>query len=114
MRYLLFKHLAIFHYKAYVFQYIHVGKRIAGHGNNNIGVSAGGDHAHFTLQMQDQVAIGKVRGEAFALADGTRALVTIHPSALLRIQEEADKRAAYAEFVKDLKIAARLVFKKAA
>jgi len=64
--------------------------------------------------MGRQVAIGKVRGEAFALAGGTRALVTIHPSALLRIQEEADKRAAYAEFVKDLKIAARLVFKKAA
>ena len=55
-----------------------------------------------------------LNGELFALAGGTRALVTIHPSALLRIQEEADKRAAYAEFVKDLKIAARLVFKKAA
>ena len=61
-----------------------------------------------------QVAIGKLRGEPLALADGTQLLVTIHPSALLRIQEEEDKRAAYAAFVKDLKIAARLVFRKAA
>lgn len=60
------------------------------------------------------VTIGKVRGEAFALADGTQLLVTIHPSALLRIREEDDKRAAYAAFVKDLKVAARLVFKTAA
>src|SRR2546421_4423666 len=64
--------------------------------------------------MGRQVAIGKVRGEPLALADGTQLLVTIHPSALLRIQEEEDKRAAYAAFVKDLKIAARLVFRKAA
>jgi len=64
--------------------------------------------------MGRPVAIGKVRGEAFALADGTQLLVTIHPSALLRIREEEDKRAAYAQFVKDLKVAARLVFKNAA
>jgi DNA polymerase len=64
--------------------------------------------------MGRQVAIGKVRGAVFALADGTQLLVTIHPSALLRIQEETDKRAAYAEFVKDLKAAARTVFRKAA
>src|SRR5437763_4727170 len=61
-----------------------------------------------------QVAIGKLRGEPLALADGTQLLVTIHPSALLRIQEEEDKRAGYAEFVKDLRVVARLVFKKAA
>ena len=64
--------------------------------------------------MGRQVAVGKVRGAVFALADGTQLLVTIHPSALLRIQEETDKRAAYAEFVKDLKAAARTVFRKAA
>src|SRR2546423_2369234 len=45
--------------------------------------------------MGRAVTITKVRGEAFALADGTQALVTIHPSALLRMQEEAEKRAAY-------------------
>ena len=60
------------------------------------------------------VTITKLRGEALSLGDGTQLLVTIHPSALLRMQEEAEKRAAYAAFVKDLKIAARLVFRKAA
>jgi uracil-DNA glycosylase family protein len=60
------------------------------------------------------VTIGKVRGEPFDLAEGTRIVVTIHPSALLRIREEADKRAAYAAFVKDLKVAARLAFSEAA
>ena len=64
--------------------------------------------------MGRAVTIGKLRGEALTLEDGTRAVITIHPSALLRMQEEAEKRAAYAAFVKDLKVAARLVFKKAA
>ena len=60
------------------------------------------------------VTIGKLRGQALSLADGTRLLVTIHPSALLRIQDDAEKRAAYQAFVKDLKVAARLAFKTAA
>jgi len=60
------------------------------------------------------VTITKLRGEALSLADGTQLLITIHPSALLRMQEEAEKRAAYAAFVKDLKVAARLVLRKAA
>jgi hypothetical protein len=33
---------------------------------------------------------------------------------LLRTQDEADKRAGYAAFVKDLKVVARLVFRQAA
>jgi DNA polymerase len=60
------------------------------------------------------VTIGKVRAETLHLADGTRLVVTIHPSALLRTQDAADKRAAYAAFVKDLKLVARLAFKQAA
>ena len=64
--------------------------------------------------MGRAVTIGKVRGEGLSLDDGTRVLITIHPSALLRMREEAEKRAAYAAFVKDLKVAARLVFKRAA
>jgi len=48
------------------------------------------------------------------VADGTRLVVTIHPSALLRTQDEADKRAAYAAFVRDLKAVARLASKEAA
>src|SRR3954451_18177207 len=38
------------------------------------------------------VTIGNLRGLAQVLADGTPAFVTIHPSYLLRIQDEADKR----------------------
>lgn len=60
------------------------------------------------------VTIAKVRGAPIDLDDGSRLVVTIHPSALLRIEDEADKRAKYREFVKDLKAAARLVFKSAA
>ncbi len=58
------------------------------------------------------VTIRKLRGETLHLADGTRLVVTIHPSALLRTQDEADKRAAYVAFVKDLKAVARIAFKK--
>jgi len=60
------------------------------------------------------VTISKMRGAPIDLADGARLVITIHPSALLRTQDEADKRAKYREFVKDLKVAARLVFKSAA
>ncbi|MBX9777454.1 MAG: UdgX family uracil-DNA binding protein [Xanthobacteraceae bacterium] len=53
------------------------------------------------------VTIGKMRGEKQALADGTLALVTIHPSYLLRIQEDDDKAREYRQFVADLRLAAR-------
>ena len=52
------------------------------------------------------VTISKVRKMPVDLADGTRLVVTVHPSALLRIEDEADKRAAYDAFVADLKAAA--------
>ena len=52
------------------------------------------------------VTIAKVRGKPLALDDGTRLFVTMHPSALLRIEDEADKRKAYRQFVADLKSAA--------
>jgi uracil-DNA glycosylase len=52
------------------------------------------------------LTIAKVRGKPLALEDGTRLFVTIHPSALLRIENENDKRAAYRAFVADLKKAA--------
>jgi uracil-DNA glycosylase len=60
------------------------------------------------------MTITKLRAETLQLADGTRLVVTIHPSALLRTQDEADKRAAYAAFVGDLKVVAGLVLKTAA
>ena len=64
--------------------------------------------------MGRAVTIGKLRGQALSLDDGTRVVITIHPSALLRTQDEAERHTAYAAFVKDLKVAARLVFKRAA
>jgi DNA polymerase len=41
------------------------------------------------------------------LTDGGRMLATIHPSYILRIDDEADKRAQYRQFVADLKVCAR-------
>lgn len=52
------------------------------------------------------LTIAKVRGKPLALADGTKLFVTIHPSALLRIEDEKDKHTAYRAFVADLKSAA--------
>jgi uracil-DNA glycosylase len=52
------------------------------------------------------LTIGKVRGKPIALADGTRLIVTVHPSALLRIEDDDERHAAYRPFVADLKAAA--------
>jgi uracil-DNA glycosylase len=60
------------------------------------------------------VTISRVRGEPIDLHDGSRLVVTIHPSALLRTEDEADKRQKYGEFVADLEAAARLVVQSAA
>jgi uracil-DNA glycosylase len=51
------------------------------------------------------VTISKMRKTPLTLADGTKLVITMHPSALLRIADEADKRAAYRAFVDDLKAA---------
>jgi len=52
------------------------------------------------------VTISKIRGQAMSMADGTRLFVTVHPSSLLRIEDENDKQKAYRQFVADLKNAA--------
>jgi uracil-DNA glycosylase len=52
------------------------------------------------------VTIGKIRGKPVDLADGTRLIITMHPSALLRMKDEAERRKAYRSFVADLKAAA--------
>jgi len=52
------------------------------------------------------MAIGKSRGAVHRLDDGTVAFVTVHPSALLRVQEQADKEQQYRAFVADLRQAA--------
>ena len=60
------------------------------------------------------VTIRKVRGQILHLTDGTAAFVTIHPSWLLRIEDEADKEREYKNFVADLRPAARILAKKVA
>jgi len=52
------------------------------------------------------VTIGKVRGRPLQMADGTTLIITIHPSALLRIEDENERHAAYRSFVADLMTAA--------
>jgi uracil-DNA glycosylase family protein len=49
------------------------------------------------------VTIGGTRGEPQLLADGSECWVTIHPSFLLRIREDADRRTERKRFVEDLK-----------
>ena len=60
------------------------------------------------------VTIGKLRGQTLHLADGTAAFVTIHPSWLLRIDDDADKQREYDNFVADLRPAARVLRKEVA
>jgi uracil-DNA glycosylase family protein len=58
------------------------------------------------------VAIGANRGLTLALASGLSMFVTVHPSSLLRVPDENDKQAAYAQFVKDLRIVGELAAAK--
>jgi uracil-DNA glycosylase len=60
------------------------------------------------------VTIAKVRGRVLQLADGTAGFVTIHPSWLLRIEDETDKEREYRNFVADLREAAKILAKEAA
>jgi DNA polymerase len=53
------------------------------------------------------VTISKLRGKPLDLADRTKLFITMHPAALLRIKGDDDKRAAYRQFVADLKSAAK-------
>ena len=53
--------------------------------------------------------INKNRGRLINLDDGTRALVTVHPSYLLRLPDADAKAHEYKRFVQDLEIAAELL-----
>jgi DNA polymerase len=46
--------------------------------------------------------VGRIRGKLMPLETGGHFLATIHPSYLLRIQDEADKHVQYQMFVRDL------------
>ncbi len=56
------------------------------------------------------VTLAKIRGEILLQADGSRVLITIHPSYLLRIQtdaSDAEKAGVYRRFVQDLRVCAK-------
>ena len=55
------------------------------------------------------VTVNKVRGRVVPMPEGGSALVTIHPSYLLRLREERDKRTEYGRFVTDLRMAQRFI-----
>jgi DNA polymerase len=59
------------------------------------------------------VTIAASRGRALRLADGTAVFVTIHPSALLRIEDRTERGRQYRNFVEDLR-RARTVLAQAA
>ena len=54
------------------------------------------------------VTIGRERGRPIALDGNTQAIVTVHPSYLLRLPDEDAKAREYATFVRDLALAHRL------
>lgn len=55
------------------------------------------------------MTIGRERGRAQQLPDGRAAWITVHPSYLLRLPDEAARTTEYARFVDDLKLAHRAV-----
>jgi DNA polymerase len=55
--------------------------------------------------MGRAVPVMKSRGQAFRLDDGARCVVTVHPSYVLRIPDQAARAQAYDLFVKDLTFA---------
>ena len=57
--------------------------------------------------------INKNRGRLIELDDGIKALVTVHPSYLLRLPDADAKAREYLRFVDDLKVAAALLRKSA-
>jgi len=54
------------------------------------------------------VTIGRTRGREHTV-DGRNVVVTVHPSSLLRVTDEAERAAAMDAFVADLRLAARTI-----
>lgn len=55
------------------------------------------------------MAVGRNRGRLLDLADGTKALITVHPSYLLRLPDAPARRREYELFVQDLGLAAPMM-----
>jgi uracil-DNA glycosylase len=54
-------------------------------------------------------AVQSNRGSVLTMDSGLRVFMTIHPSALLRLQDEEEKRSGYQSFVNDLRSIERLL-----
>ena len=52
---------------------------------------------------QRAIPVQSNRGKVLDVANGLRLFITIHPSALLRLQDEEERRSGYASFVNDLR-----------
>ena len=59
------------------------------------------------------VPVQSNRGEVLELASGLRVLITVHPSSILRLRDEKDKREAYDAFVQDLRSIAQIIGREA-
>jgi DNA polymerase len=55
--------------------------------------------------MHKTVTINATRGRLITLPGGAQGLITVHPSYILRIEEERDKRREFDRLVKDLQLA---------
>lgn len=58
--------------------------------------------------------VSKQRGEVLPSPFGGQILATVHPSSLLRIEDESERQEARRRFVEDLKVAAKAVLRRAA
>ena len=61
--------------------------------------------------MRKALSINANRGRLIELRGGIKGLITVHPSYLLRLQEERDKRREFDLLVKDLRLAAEAAHK---
>jgi len=59
--------------------------------------------------MGKTVTISKLRGQMLPFENGSKLMVTIHPSSLLRIRDSEDKKRQYAGLVDDLRQCAQLL-----
>jgi DNA polymerase len=51
------------------------------------------------------ITLSRERGRELVFEEGSRGMVTLHPSAILRVPDSAGRRKAYSGLVKDLKLA---------
>ncbi len=63
-----------------------------------------------SLTGRRTIVLSRERGRVLELPGGTPGMVTTHPSALLRMPDEASRRAGFAALVKDLRAASRYLY----